>query len=95
MGSSLGIRKVRDTMARARKAQGRATTVLGSNPVCTHCKKPVPIWETARTFVPPDGYDVMPTGVGFVICGEECPALPEGAEVFYRRLGYAWERGKK
>lgn len=73
------------------KRATRATGDGGSR--CTHCKQVVPHGETARTYTPPDGYADMPVGVGFVICGEDCPELPPGSDVFYRPLGYAWARG--
>jgi hypothetical protein len=53
--------------------------------VCAFCKKDIPEFETARTFETPPDRGQLPAGSGWVICGPDCPKLPKGAEVFYRK----------
>lgn len=75
---------------------GRAKTKthMKGNSICAFCKKSIPDTETARTFeTPPDRGD-LPVGSAWVICGEDCPDLPKGAEVFYRQIGFVTASGK-
>lgn len=61
------------------------------------CGGEIPDTESARTFATPPGRIFvanneiipLPAGSAWVICGGDCPELPEEAEVFYRTIG--WE----
>jgi hypothetical protein len=82
------MRKKRTPAAEARfrtrtlKARGGHSRMTGSK--CIFCGGDIPEAETARTTETPPGQVPLPPGCAWVVCGENCPELPQGAQVFYR-----------
>ena len=53
---------------------------------CLFCGKSIDYLTTARTQTPPPKYsDVDVPTVGWVVCGEGCPGLPDEAFVYHTR----------